>query len=642
MRTRLWLLPLLLVVTVVVYLPGLSGSFMFDDIVHVADNEQVHITDLSLPSLVQAWHSSLASGLGSRPLAQLTFGINHALAGLDTWYYKATNLGIHLLTGLLIFALVRQLTRALVARKDQTAQTDTPWPALLVTALWLLHPINLTPVLYVVQRMTGLSTLFVVAALWCHVTGRLRMASGARGGFWLALAGLPLAAIGGLAKESAALYPLLVLVLEWTLLRRLAAPRRGLLIVLVAVLPLALGTVYLLTHLDMLGYQGRNFTLGERLLTEARVLWLYLRMLVLPDPTLLGFYHDDIATSLNLTTPWTTLPAVLGWLLALPLAIALAKRWPVASFGLLFFLAGHAIESSIFPLELVFEHRNYLPSLGPLFAAGWWLSTQPQPRMQRGLATASVLFLVALAAVTHLRALDWQNDDRLLLSEVAHHPESPRANFRTAQLLMDQLGRTRNPEKVYRAARYHLEKVRQLDPENVDALFGLVFLDLFSDRAPSPQLIDALIQQLRNGVVDPTKLAITQFNFLVRWQLGGGRKLSHQQVLDILQAAADNPHMNSSGKAAVLSDLRAYHELVLHDLPGALPYAQQAVRAWPGRWHYHYRLVQLLMRLGRWPQAQAAFEEAERLPSAGLNAAQRNELAAMLQHHAAKSLENHD
>jgi tetratricopeptide (TPR) repeat protein len=638
LRTRLWLLPLLLLATIVVYLPGLNGPFLFDDTVHITRNKQVQITDLSLQSLAQAWDSSFASGLGSRPLAQLSFGINHALSGLDAWYFKATNLGIHLAVGLLIFALVRQLGRALSGNK----QTDTVWPALLVTALWLLHPINLTPVLYVVQRMTGLSTLFVVAGLWCHVTGRLQMAKGASSGFWLALAGLPIAAIGGLAKESAALYPLLVLVLEWTLLRKLTAPRRGLLIAIAGVLPIAFGTAYLLTHLGLLGYQGRDFTLEQRLLTEARVLWLYLRMLVLPDPTLLGFYHDDIATSLNLTTPWTTLPAVLGWLVAIPLAIVLAKRWPVASFGLLFFLAGHAMESTIFPLELVFEHRNYLPSLGPVFAVGWWLATQSQPRVQRGLALMSVLLLVTLAAITHLRALDWSNHDQLLFSEVRHHPESPRANFRVAQLLIDQVGRGRHSDKIYRAAQSHLQKVRELDPENLDALFGLVFLDLFADKDPPQPLIGTLVRQLRTGVVDPTKLAISQFSFLVRWQAGPGHKLPHEQALRILQAAAANPRMNGTGRAGVLSATRAYYDLVLHDLPAALPYAQQAVHAWPGRWHYQYRLVQLLIRMGRWQQARAAFEKALKLPSAELNLKQRNELADVLERHTAKATEHHD
>jgi len=642
LRIHLWLLPLLFVATTLIYLPGLPGPFIFDDIAHVAKNTQVHINDLSPASLAQAWDSSYASGLGKRPLAQLSFGINHALTGLDTWYFKATNLAIHLLTGLLIFALARQLTKILSVGRTSNRDAGTAWSALLITALWLLHPINLTPVLYAVQRMTGLSTLFVVVGLWCHVSGRIRMTEGDSRGFWLALAGLPLAAIGGLAKESAALYPLLVAVLEWTLLRNLQAPRRALLVSIVALLPITLGAAYLLTHLSLIGYQGRDFTLEQRLLTEARVLWLYLQMLVVPDPTLLGFYHDDVATSLNLTTPWTTLPAVIGWSLLIPLSILGAHRWPVASFALLFFLAGHAMESTIFPLELVFEHRNYLPVFGPLFAVGWLLSGKTHPTIRRWLGLAAVLVLTGLAAITHLRALDWSDNHRLAFSEVAHHPNSPRANFRTAQLLMDQLGKAGDPAQVYAAARYHFNKVRQLDPDSLDALFGLVFLELFVNREPSDELLDSLIKQLRSGVVDPTKLSIGQFAFLVRWQEADGRKLPHQRVLAIMQAATNNPRLNVQGRAAVLSAIRAYHDRILDDLPSALSYARLAVQTWPSQWHYHYRLVQLLIRLGQWPEAQTAFDKAAELPSAALNPEKRAELAAALRTQSAENLRIHD
>lgn len=630
MRIPIWLLPVVLVVTTLVYLPGLPGPFVFDDNVHITRNAQVHITDLSLDSLAQAWNSSLATGLGKRPLAQLTFGINHALTGLDPWFFKATNLTLHLLTGLLIYALSRGLTAALARRPDAPTTASNPWPALLVTSFWLLHPINLTPVLYAVQRMTGLSSLFVVAALLCHVAGRLRMADGDRRGFWLALAGLPLAAFGGLAKESAALYPLLVAALEWTLLRHLIAPRRNLLLGVVVAIPIVIGAAYLLTHLGLLGYGGRDFTLEQRLLSEARVLWFYLRLVLLPDPTALGFYHDDIAVSADLLTPWTTLPAVLGWLVAMPAAMLNARRFPVASFAVLFFLAGHAMESTVIPLELVFEHRNYLAVFGPLFALSWWLMTLTVSRWQLAGPVLAMLVIAAMAAVTHLRALDWSDIDRLLLSEVRHHPDSPRANFRTAQLLIDALPSSSDPKQVYLAARYHLTHALDLAPSNLNARFGLLFLDLQVGRTPPPALLDDLVRQLREGLLGPTKLSVGQFDYLVRWQMAGGRNLPHEAALAILSAPLENPRASSQVQAAALSALRAYYDRVLNDPERAVDYAKRAVQAWPQSWHYHYRLIQLLLRLGRNQDARAAFEEALHYPSAALNPGQRNELATAL------------
>ena len=389
----------------------------------------------------------------------------------------------------MIFALARQLTRVLGRRQGRYAELDADWAALLVAALWLLSPLNFTPVLYVVQRMTSLAALFVLAGLWCHVTGRLRLADGDSRGLWLALGGLPLAGIGILAKETVALYPLLVLALEWTLLRSLATPRRGLILASTAVLPIILGIFYLASHPGMLNFDGRAFTLGERLVTEARVLWLYLRMLFVPDLSMLGLFHDDVATSTSLATPWTTLPAVIVWLALTAAAIALAKRWPVASFAVLFFLAGHVLESSIFPLELIFEHRNYLPSFGPWFAVGvGGLLLADHVRHGRWLKLGLAVYLALLAGVTHLRAWDWSNEDRLTLSEAERHPQSMRANFVLAKRLISALPTAPDPAQIYALARHYLEHVRALAPDNLDALFALVVLNLHVSRQPEAGL----------------------------------------------------------------------------------------------------------------------------------------------------------
>ncbi len=529
---------------------------------------------------------------------------------------------------MLVFALARQLSHALARQHARYVDLDNPWPALLVAALWLLAPLNLTPVLYVVQRMTSLSALFVLAGLWCHVTGRLRMAEGDGRGFWLALAGLPLAGIGGLAKEIAALYPLLVLVLEWTLLRGLGAPRRWLLVGLAAVLPVALGIAYLFTHLGMLNFGGRAFTLEERVLTEARVLWLYLRMLFSPDLGLLGLFHDDIRTSIGLTSPWTTLPAVLGWLVLLPAAILGARRWPLAAFAVLFYLAGHALESTVFPLELVFEHRNYLPSFGPLFALGAGaLLLAARARHGRWLKLGLVVYLGLFAAVTHLRAWDWSTEDRLILSEAERHPESVRASFALAKRLIGGLPDAIDPAQSYAAARYYLEQVRELAPQNLDALFGLVVLNLHIGQPPEPAWIEALTSGLRHGVVDPTHVTTSQFSFLVQWHMADGYALPRATVLGIFEAALANPRFDNVARAGILAALRAYYLEVLKEPKQALPYARESVRYWPQRWHYQKRLVELLVQLRRLDEAEAALRSAVRYDAAGMHAQSAAELA---------------
>ena len=109
-RTKWWIATAaVLLVTIAVYLPGLSGDFLFDDNPHIVRNQLVQIGSLSPADLWQAWSSSHLDFPGSRPLAMLTFGINHAVSGLSPFAFKATNLALHILNGLALFAVARRV-----------------------------------------------------------------------------------------------------------------------------------------------------------------------------------------------------------------------------------------------------------------------------------------------------------------------------------------------------------------------------------------------------------------------------------------------------------------------------------------------------------------------------------------------------
>ena len=110
------------------------------------------------------------------------------------------------------------------------------------------------------------------------------------------------------------------------------------------------------------GYQKRVFTLEQRLLTEPRVIWFYLSLLFYPIPSRLSLVHD-FAISQSLLEPVTTLISVLAIVALLLGATVYARRWPLIAFCVIFFFLNHLIESTILPLELVFEHRNYIPSM---------------------------------------------------------------------------------------------------------------------------------------------------------------------------------------------------------------------------------------------------------------------------------------
>jgi protein O-mannosyl-transferase len=428
----------LLALTAFVYWPGLGGPLVLDDYENLEPFIGVQAGALHWDEVL----SGTAYWIGSRPVAMLSFAFNWLTSNGEIWSLKYTNLLIHLLCGVLLFWLAGRL----LAEPRAGVVSRRWWLALLVAALWLLSPMLVSTVLYVVQRMAELAALFVLAGLLCYVSGRQQLATRRRLG--IALIGCcfvlfwPLAT---LSKQNGALLPLLAVVVEFSFFPRPERPadRRlvhALLAVLVIVPALAAGITLWLDS-GILGgrYQARDFSTYERLLSEARVLFDYaLNLLVLPGGSALGLFHDDFVVSRGLLDPPLTIVAV-GALLAL-LGAAWYLRtdpWAPILFGPVFFLAAHLLESTVLPLELYFEHRNYLPSTG-LFVS---LGVVAGRLLQRIRLKKSFIVLVTAVPLVHglmtvTRVLNWRSNETLLLASQASHPDSARVHTGLAGLYL--------------------------------------------------------------------------------------------------------------------------------------------------------------------------------------------------------------
>ena len=379
---------------------------------------------------------------------------------------------------------------------------------------------------------------------------------------------------------------------------------------------------------------GRPFTIPERLLSETRVLWFYVRLLFSPDTSAMGLFHDDFVLSRSLLQPWTTLAGVIGWLAAIAGAITLRQRIPLLSFAILFFLAGHALESTVIALEQVYEHRNYLPAIAPLFALAYvpTVGSGALPVSAWLTRTLVALLLVALSASTALRAHDWSGFGRLITAEVGHHPDSPRSNFQYAQLLMEQIRNAELSAEAAALAKQHFERVFALDPNHVDSLFGLVVLELYQGRVPPQALIDRLAERLRRIPWNPLNVNTAQFVYLVKWhgQEGPGPRLSREQMLMVFEAALSNPTLPAVGRAAIYHALRAYYQRSLNENGPALHYAELAVKAAPESWTLWDRYIRLLAATGRWDDADAALRSAVETDRLGLQRERAKDLAGVI------------
>jgi protein O-mannosyl-transferase len=344
------------------YLPGLAGVIHFDDRFNL--DGLYGVTD---GASAFAFVFSGSAGPTGRPLSLLTF-LPHAHAWPDNLRpFFATNIAIHLLNGALVGVLAW-----LVARQSPSFSTPNraPWAALAVAAIWLALPLLASSSLFVVQRMTTLAALLVLLGLCLHMAGRAQLMSRPVRGIGLMTAGLFVGlGLGLLAKETAALYPLLVLALDRTILARMPKSdtyRIWRMPMIMA--PALLLLIYMLYRLIQGGgYDQRHFDLTERLLTQGVALFDYLRLMLLPLGRDLGPFHDHYPIYGGYPAALAVI-ATLAWVAGALFAFHYGPRRPFVAFAVLWFLAAHLIESSWIPLELYYEHRNYLPAVGVVIA----------------------------------------------------------------------------------------------------------------------------------------------------------------------------------------------------------------------------------------------------------------------------------
>jgi hypothetical protein len=634
------LVVLALFVTVLAYLPGLSGPFLFDDKPNLLFNPFMYLEALEARALKDAALSN-ESGFFRRVIPSLSFALNYYFAGeFDPFPFKLTNLVIHLLNGILVFALAKRLT----ARFLPDVRTDSPRVVLIAVAVaswWLLHPLQLTSVLYVVQRMNSLSALFVLAGLLLFTVGRARLEHGAAGGLTLMLTGV----IGGgtlgvLCKENAALIPLYAIIIEVCCFYRLeleASARMRLRFFYWAILgvPLLLVLAYMAIRPEFIldSYQGRTFTMAERLLTQPRVLFFYLGLIAFPSRHALGLYHDDFQLSEGLFAPFTTFLALAGWIALVALAFGYRRKMPVLFFAVAWYLAGHVMESTILPLEMVFEHRNYLPSLGPIFVLAFAVSTGVRRLTDNVhlVYTTLGMAILTLGFVTHSRAYSWSETQLLLESMTRHHPEAARTHGFYAEVLL-------NARADAQKAFYHLQQYSRLSPESINGLAEMLRLvkgtdpsatkrsasgtgnvslfetSLTNDEASLARLeqllVDEIERRIRSYPISPS--TVKTIEDLQRCLYEGARICVDlaPELATWSELALANPRI-IRGHRAILLLASAKIQTWLGNIEKGKAYAKLAVETAPGEVHFLIQLARLNLELGEYARGLAVLERIE-------------------------------
>ena len=695
------------IVTAAMYWPGVTGGWVFDDYPNIIDNAAIHI--MRGHSTLVAWVNSALSSPSSflrRPLASLTFSLNWYFGGGDPWPFKVTNIVIHLINGMLVFCMLRALLRLLGLRRGgHSRKTDSGSPlrgvrndesggggapgnglgmtngepgiddaaatrlALIVSAAWMLLPINLMAVLYVVQRMESLCQIFVLAGLWAYLHGRWMMLTAKdarrdRHGFALTVSGILLGTLLGLtSKETAVLLPVFAFLAEWIVIgfgRRTtgkswipgsdtgvagvgpgmtsypdghsgAAPgaepgigrtkwfeetakqdsRIWMLFTVTLFIPAALGFAWLLgSALRPASWSGRDFTLAQRLLTEPRVLVDYLHWTLLPNPMVLSLYHDEIVTSTGLLTPWTTLGAMLLLAALIMIAVRLRNRRPLVSLGIGWFFAAQLLTATIIPLELVYEQRMYFASVGVLLAAAallLGLRWKIALPLLRGFIVAVALLWFAVA--TNLRAREWSNPLRLAIVEANRHPESPRAVYEAGRLLLIASGYA--PGKTLDSSWKYLRQASAIPGSSSLPDQAMIMIADHHHQGADADYWNSMIEKLRN---QPTRQEdISALTSLTTCYEANICKFDVSWLQRAYEAALSRPHPIPRLDGAYAD----FQRDILHNDALAIKYLALAVKGDPSEPAYRIDLTALYARNGQTEQALEQIDALRRMNLAG-------------------------
>jgi tetratricopeptide (TPR) repeat protein len=442
---------ILFVLVFCVYSNTFDASWHMDDYSNIVDNAKLHPPDLKPQSLYQSLFASpQRPDKLYRPLACLTLALNWYWGADDVSGYHKVNIAIHLLSAIFLFLTILKLFDS--PNLKGKYQHSAYYISLLATLFWVLNPIHTQAITYIVQRMAAMAAMFYILSIYFYVSARTNDVCLRQGISYL---GCGLSFVFAFAsKQNAATLPLALILLEFVFfqdLNRFRVKKAFVGIMAGSGVIILLASVFLFFHgdpLSFINYGSRGFSPLQRLMTEPRIVVFYLSQIFYPVPTRLSIEHD-VTVSTSLLHPWTTLPSILLVLVLIGFGLAQMKKRPILSFAILFFFLNHIIESTIIGLELVFEHRNYLPSFFLFLPVAVAFIKLFEYYHERKLAMQSILFsflillLIGLGSATYIRNLAWLTEKRLWEDAMQKAP-----------------GRAR---PVYNLAKHYYKRTGQLD-----------------------------------------------------------------------------------------------------------------------------------------------------------------------------------
>ena len=578
------------------YWPGVAGGFIFDD--------AFNLKNIGAFGPVDNWKTFLlyiTSGNADptgRPISMLSFLWDATDWPAEAEHFKITNILIHFVNAALLFRVVQLIEIKLGI--DAKAGLAT---AALTAMIWAAHPLFVSTTLYVIQRHAMLPLTFTLLAwlCWSSVENSISFNRSMSKYITSIIGFLIFTLCAGLSKANGFLAPLLILSIFLILDQTKKVPKK---IFNTRILILGIPSVIILLYLLLqMRYgldqtYGRDFTLGERLLTQPRILIIYLNELFLPGASSKGFYFGDtIQVSRSITEPLSTLWSILIIFVATVLIFFGLKKYPRIRIAVIWFLAGHLVESSTIMLELYFEHRNYLPSVFLFYPLSHWLITG----QLLGIFRKALVFLIPtlLMLITYNKSIVW-GDPEL---QAQLWKESNSASYRN---LLNAATKTESSQDLQNII-IRINKLIKENPSSINLYLGLIGAECKHNGSSDATWTNAYKSaendnEFNIGIIDWLSHAI-------RVSANGEcPQLNSRKISLLLESFSKNDSIRNKGNTeSIIFHLKGYHSALSGDYQSALLNYNKAVEENPDP---NFVLTQAAL-LGNIGQEKLALEHIE-------------------------------
>jgi protein O-mannosyl-transferase len=485
-------------VTFLAYSNTFTVPFQFDDMPNIVENPLIRSPRMIIDSLTFCNQESphyrqdiLCNFIKVRYIGYVTFAINNFLHGLNVAGYHFINLSIHIVNSMLVYSLVILLFRTPLLR-DVSSDTYKQFIAFTSALLFAIHPVQTQAVTYIVQRFTILASMFYLSSLvsyikWRNLSIEKNPSSGNLSSYLFYIGALLFSILAMKTKEISFTLPLVIVILEVVFFKGKAGKRILPLIPLIltaAIIPYSLLNVNNASgsFLQEVADKTRLLTNVSRmdyLFTEFRVIVTYIRIIIFPFgqnfdydyPIYRSFFDPHVYRSFL----FLLLIAVTGIYL-----LYHSKKnekyhqtlAPLVSFGIFWFFITLSVESSFIPIvDVIFEHRVYLPSVGAFIALTSSVDMivhKLEERWQQASKYAIIVLVVlALSLVfpTYMRNNVWRDRTTLWEDVVAKSPKKLRGYIHLASSYLEK-------NNIDRAIELY-KKALSIDPGYAEAYYSL-------------------------------------------------------------------------------------------------------------------------------------------------------------------------